>query len=180
MHIHKLQDNVASYKGFYAVDLWPWMTLKVSSIYLQCYHDHFFQIWAKSEHFENLTSSWPLTLDDLESTVYLQCCHDHSCQIWAKSGHFKIWPQINLSPWMTSKVSLIYSECYWDRSCLISAQSEQFDNLTLSWPLTLDDLESKYNLFTMLSWSFLSNLSQIRSFWQSDPKLTFYLGWPQK
>ena len=47
-------------------------------------------------------------------------------------------------------------------------------------PLNLNDLESKHNRFTMLSWSFLSNLSQIRTFWQSNPKLTFDLGWPQK
>ena len=40
-------------------------------IWSHCYHDHSYQIWAKSEHFEKLTASWPLTLDNLESNYNL-------------------------------------------------------------------------------------------------------------
>ena len=36
-----------------------------------------------SEHFENLSPSWPLTLK--VSSIYLECYWDHSCQIWAQS-----------------------------------------------------------------------------------------------
>ena len=48
---------------------------------------------AQSEHFENLTSSWLLTLDDLQSKFNLFSMLSWSYQIWAKSEHFE-----NLTP----------------------------------------------------------------------------------
>ena len=68
---------------------------------------------------------------------------------------------------------------FWMLSEYVKSEPNQ-NRLTPSWPLTLDDLERKFSLFTILSWSFLSNLSQIRTFWKSDPRLTFDLGWLQK
>ena len=105
------------------VDLWPWVTLKVSSIYLQCYHDHLCQIWAKTEHFVSLIPSWPLTLDDLKNLIYSECYWDRSClntpkeplakdlfnkfhhnlshyveEFWAYSNNYPKWPLDDLLP----------------------------------------------------------------------------------
>ena len=80
---------------------------------------------------------------------------------------------------MTSKVSTIYN--------VIMILQDKFKpnqkTLTIwppSWPLTLDDLEGRSNLFRMLLGTFMYNLSQIGAIWKSDLTLAFDLGWPGK
>ena len=92
----KFKPNQGILKIWPQVDLWPWMNLKVNWIYLECYHNHSCQIWAKSEFFDKTTPIWPLTSEALDTWIQsiqnvLGITHLKFEPTWSI---LQIWPQV--------------------------------------------------------------------------------------
>ena len=115
------------------VDLWPWMTLKVSSTYLNYHQNHSCWIWTQS--FPQV-SLWLLMVLKVKFNLFRMLLGSFLSNL-AQMEHFG-----NLSWPLTSDDT--ESKCW-----TIPVKFDPNLNILKTWPQVDLHLESKFNLFTM-------------------------------